>query len=86
MSKAVKQMQMDTLKQTFGGVRDLVLLTVSGLTSQADNQLRHALRKKNVRLLQVKNSLARLALKDLGINIDKESPYWKGTTTFAWGG
>jgi ribosomal protein L10 len=85
MSKAIKQMQMDALKQTFAGVRDMVVLSVNGLSSQADNQLRHALRKKKVRLLQVKNNLARLALGELGIAIGEDSPYWVGTTTFAWG-
>lgn len=85
MSKQVKKMQMDALKQTFGDVRDLVVLSINGLNAVADNQLRHTLRKKKIRLMQVKNSLARLAFKDLGIDIDKDSPYWKGNTTFAWG-
>jgi large subunit ribosomal protein L10 len=86
MSKAIKQMQMDALKQTFGGVQDFVLLSISGLTAQQENALRTALRKKKIRLLQVKNSLARLALGEAGVKIDKESPYWAGSTTFAWGG
>jgi ribosomal protein L10 len=86
MSKAVKQLQMDALKKTFQDVRDMVVLSISGLNATNETQFRHALRKKQVRLLQVKNSMARLALGDIGITIDKESPYWVGTTTFAWGG
>jgi large subunit ribosomal protein L10 len=86
MSKAIKQLQMDALKQTFGGVQDFVVLSISGLTAQQENGLRAALRKKKIRLLQVKNSLARIALGEAGIKLDKESPYWVGTTTFAWGG
>jgi large subunit ribosomal protein L10 len=86
MSKAIKQMQMDALKETFGGVQDFVVLSISGLTAMQDNALRHALRKKKIRLLQVKNSLARIALDEAGVKIGKESPYWAGTTTFAWGG
>ena len=85
MSKAVKQLQMDALKQTFTGVQDLVVLSIKGLSAIGENQFRHALRKKKVRLMQVKNSLARLAFKDLGISIEKDSPYWAGSTTFAWG-
>jgi large subunit ribosomal protein L10 len=85
MSKAIKQMQMDALKETFGSAQDFVVLSITGLTAQQDNVLRHALRKKDVRLLQVKNSLARLALGQVGVPIDKESPYWAGPTTFAWG-
>jgi large subunit ribosomal protein L10 len=85
MSKAIKQMQMDALKQTLGSVQDFVVLSISGLTAQQDNSLRAALRKQKVRLLQVKNSLARLALEEVGVKIAKESPYWVNTTTFAWG-
>jgi large subunit ribosomal protein L10 len=85
MSKAIKQMQMDALKDTFGGVQDFVVLSISGLSATQENGLRAALRKKKIRLLQVKNSLARVALDGAGIKIDKESPYWVGTTTFAWG-
>ncbi|HKI32603.1 MAG TPA: 50S ribosomal protein L10 [Gemmataceae bacterium] len=85
MSKAIKQMQMDALKITFGSVQDFVLLSITGLTAQQENGLRHTLRKKKVRLLQVKNSLARLALDDVGVKIGKDSPYWVGSTTFAWG-
>jgi large subunit ribosomal protein L10 len=85
MSKQIKQMQMDALKETFRDVRELVLLTVSGLDCTADNQLRAGLRKKNIRLELVKNSLARRAFGELGIDIPKESPYWAGTTWLAWG-
>jgi large subunit ribosomal protein L10 len=86
MSKVIKQMQMDALKATFGAAKNYVVLNIVGLNAVADNQFRSTLRKKNVRLLQVKNSLARLAFKDLGIDIGTDSDYWKGATTFAWGG
>jgi large subunit ribosomal protein L10 len=85
MSKQIKQMEMDALKQTFDGVRELVLLSVSGLSCTADNQLRANLRKKNIHVQMVKNSLARRVFGELGIDIPKESPYWAGTTWMAWG-
>jgi large subunit ribosomal protein L10 len=85
MSKAIKQLQINALKETFGSVQDFVVLSISGLTAQQENGLRHALRQKKVRLLQVKNSLARLALDEAGIKIGTDSPYWVGTTMFAWG-
>ena len=85
MSKQIKQMQTDTLKETFGGVRELVLLSVSGLSSTADNQLRANLRKKNIRVQMVKNSLARRVFDELGIKVPADSPYWTGTTWMAWG-
>jgi large subunit ribosomal protein L10 len=85
MSKAIKKLQLDALKETFGSVKDFVVLSISGLTAMQDNALRHSLRKKKIRLLQVKNSLARIALDEAGVTIAKDSPYWAGTTTFAWG-
>ena len=86
MSKVIKQMQMDALKGTFRDVRDLVVLTVKGLAAQSENQLRTALRKKNVRMQMVKNSFTRRVFDELGINIPADSPYWAGTTILAWGG
>jgi large subunit ribosomal protein L10 len=85
MSKQIKQMEMDALKTTFGDVRELVLLSVSGLDCIADNKLRADLRKKNIRVQMVKNSLTRRVFGELGIDIPKESPYWAGTTWMAWG-
>ncbi len=85
MSKVIKQMEMDNLKQTFQGVREFVLLSVTKLGCTQDNQLRAALRKKNVRLKMVKNSLARRVFDELGMPIPKDSPYWAGNTWMAWG-
>jgi len=85
MSKQIKQMQMDDLRATFRNVRELVLLSVSGLTCTADNQLRANLRKKNIHIEMVKNSLARRVFSELGMDIPKESPYWVGTTWMTWG-
>jgi large subunit ribosomal protein L10 len=82
MSKQIKQMEMDALGKTFRGVRDLVALSVVGLDSRADNQLRLALRKKNIRLQVVKNSLTRRVFGELGLNATK---IWEGPTTLAWG-
>jgi len=82
MSKQVKQMQMNALKDTFRDVRDMVFLNMVGLTSIEDNQLRLGLRKKNIRLQVVKNSLARRVFGELGLEVKNE---WTGPTTLAWG-
>jgi large subunit ribosomal protein L10 len=82
MSKHVKQMEMDTLKKAFHGVRDLVILTVSGVDSQADNTMRLGLRKKKIYMHVVKNSLARRVFDELGL---KTATPWQGPTTVAWG-
>ncbi|MBM4071685.1 MAG: 50S ribosomal protein L10 [Planctomycetes bacterium] len=83
MSKKVKQMGIDTLKQTFQGVRDLVMMNVVGLDAVSNNQIRLTLRKKNIRLQMVKNSLAKRVFDDMGMVLDKT---WEGSTTLAWGG
>ena len=82
MSKQVKQLQMDALKQTFNGVKNMVVLSSTKMSAVAENQLRLTLRKKNIRLQQVKNSLARKVFTDLGIEL---KDIWGGCTVFAWG-
>src|SRR5262245_623648 len=82
MSKAIKQLQMDSLKSTFKGVRDLVLLNIVGLDAISDNKIRLGLRKKGIRLHQVKNSLCRRVFGELGLAVDGMS---EGSTTVAWG-
>ena len=85
MSKLIKQLEMDALKNTFKDIRDLVVLSVSAVDCQADNKLRLSLRKKNIRLQVVKNSLARRVFDDIGIKFGQDSGYWTGSTVMAWG-
>jgi len=82
VAKQIKQMEMEALRRTFEGVRDLVLFTASGIDSQTDNQMRLGLRKKNIRLQVVKNSLARRVFDEMGMKLDG---VWEGPTIVAWG-
>ena len=82
MSKAIKQMQMNSLKDTFKGVRDLLMLNIVGLDAINDNTIRLGLRKKGIRLHQVKNSLCRRVFGELGLNGEGLN---EGSTTLAWG-
>ena len=61
-----------------------MVLSIKGLNCQLDGALRTTLRKKNIRLKVVKNSLTRRVFDDLGI-LAADSPLWAGPTTFAWG-
>jgi ribosomal protein L10 len=61
MSKLVKNLVTDHLKQRLDGVQDLLLLNVSGLDAHRAFKLRKDLRGKNIQLLMIKNSLARRA-------------------------
>ena len=85
MSKVIKQMEMTALRKNFEGVRDVVVLSTKGLTCQADSTFRSNMRKKNIRLQVVKNSLTRKVFGELGLNVAAESPYWTGPTTLVWG-
>lgn len=85
MSKAVKEMEMETLRGTFANVRDLVVLSISKLPAQAEYNLRATLRKKKIRVQMVKNTLTRRVFRELGLNIPDSSPYWSGPTALVWG-
>jgi large subunit ribosomal protein L10 len=82
MSKQIKEMEMAALGQRLQSVRDLVFLSITGLSGTAENQARLGLRKKNIQMLRVKNSLTRLALEKLGVKL---TAVWEGPTTLAWG-
>jgi large subunit ribosomal protein L10 len=84
MSKQVKKMQMDVLSQTFKDVKDMVFLSVTGVDAITDNKVRLGLRKKNISLLMVKNSLLRRVFTDLGVTPAEAA--WAGPTVVAWGG
>jgi large subunit ribosomal protein L10 len=85
MSKVIKQMEMTSLKNTFQDVRDMVFLTMKGLSCLGDATLRTALRKKKIRLKIVKNTLARKVFDELGLHLNPQSPYWQGPSIVAWG-
>ncbi len=83
MSKFIKQLEFDALKQTFGEIRDLVLLNITGVSALTENQMRLALRKKNIRLQMVKNSHA--ARFFTGVGIRGLDSHLEGPTTIAYG-
>ena len=85
MSKVIKQLQMDEIRKSFEGVRDLVVVSITGLDCHADHALRAGLRKKDVRIQVLKNSLARRVFGEVGLNIPDDSRFWIGPTAFVWG-
>jgi large subunit ribosomal protein L10 len=83
MSKQVKQMQMDVLTKTFRDVKNMVFISAQGIDSQTDNKVRLGLRKKNISLLMVKNSLLRRVFNEIGL--DPGDGVFAGPTIVAWG-
>lgn len=84
MSKLVKNMLIDDLKTRLSGVGELIVVSLGRLDAIQTSQLRQTLRKKNIRLQMVKNSLARRATLDtpLAPAFDKH----EGMLAIAWGG
>jgi large subunit ribosomal protein L10 len=61
MSKPIKSMVMNELKQRYAGVDSACVVDMTGLNVQAQEKLRKSLRGKSARVQVVKNSMARRA-------------------------
>ena len=81
MSKKIKELELNTLRKTFQGVRDFVLLEPLKLDSAADYTLRKSLRDKKVRVKMVKNSFVRKVFSENGMKVETGS----GPTLLCWG-
>src|SRR5262245_46055250 len=84
MSKYVKELVTQHLKSRLNGVDDLLVVDVIGLTSNNAMELRKRLRKSNVELMVVKNSLARRATEGTRLAAAFEGA--SGTMAICWGG
>ncbi len=83
MSKFVKDLLTRDLKTQLNGVTDALLVNVVGLDSLKTSKLRGELRKKNIKLEVVKNSMARRASE--GTPIAKAFEGVEGTLAIVWG-
>ncbi|MCS6865193.1 MAG: 50S ribosomal protein L10 [Gemmataceae bacterium] len=82
MSKKIKAMELNDLRNTFKGVRDFVLLEPLKLDSAADYELRKGLRARKIRVKMVKNTLVKKVFDENGVKVDPGS----GPTLLCWGG
>jgi large subunit ribosomal protein L10 len=83
MSKLLKDLVTQQLKRELDGVQDLLLVNVVGLSANRTSALRKALRQKNIKLLVVKNSLARRATE--GTELAPAFEGSEGTLAMVWG-
>lgn len=83
MSKFVKDLITDQLKRELDGVQDLLLVNVIGMTANDTSSLRKQLREKNIKLLVIKNSLARRATEGTVLAPAFEGS--EGTLAMVWG-
>jgi large subunit ribosomal protein L10 len=81
MSKKIKELELNALRATFKGVKDLVLLEPLKLDSAADFEMRKKLRDKKIRVKMVKNSLVKKVFDENGLKVDAGS----GPTLLCWG-
>ena len=84
MSKYVKELMMDQLKTDLDGTKSVLILDFQGLDGVAENRLRLDLRKKDIRLRALKNSLARRVFADMGL--EGLGRFLSGPSVAAWGG
>src|SRR4051812_21809030 len=84
MSKFVKELITKDLRTRLEGVEDALLVDVIGLKNDKNVALRQRLRKKNIHLLVVKNSLARRATE--GTRLARAFESTQGTMALVWGG
>ncbi len=81
MSKKIKELELNALRQTFKGVKDLVLLEPVKVDSATDFEFRKKLREKKIRVKLVKNSLVKKVFTENGVQVDAGS----GPTLLCWG-
>jgi large subunit ribosomal protein L10 len=84
MSKFVKDLITNDLRNRLKGVDDALLVDVIGLKNDKNIALRQRLRKKNMQLLVIKNSLARRATE--GTRLERAFENAQGTMALVWGG
>jgi large subunit ribosomal protein L10 len=84
MSKYVKEMMMDQFKTDLDGSRSVLILDLKGLDAVSEWGLRRDLRKKQIKLRTLKNSLARRVFTDMGMaGLDQ---FLSGPSVAVWGG
>jgi len=83
MSKYVKNLITEHLRESFKGVDDALLVNVVGLDANANNRLRTELQNKRINLMVVKNSLAARATE--GTPLGPMFEGLQGTAAVCWG-
>jgi len=81
MSKKIKELELNTLRKTFHGVKNYVILEPIKVDSATDFEFRKRLREKKAKAQLVKNTLARKVFTENGIEVDG----WSGPTLLVWG-
>jgi large subunit ribosomal protein L10 len=84
MSKYVKNLIAEHLRDRLQGVNDALLVNMIGLNADATSRLRKELREKNIQVVVVKNSMAARAADGTPLAAMFEGV--SGTSAICWGG
>ena len=85
MSKYVKELLQNELKQKITDVDDFLVVQTKGIDGNANNEMRGALKAKGIKLMVVRNAMMRQALEGLG-KTAAVSLFLAGPCTVAYGG
>ena len=83
MPNLVKEMMVRDMIADFRETPGMLVVSFGGLEVSESEEMRGKVAEKGARLRVVRNNLARLALKEHGIEFDEES--YAGNTAIAWG-
>ena len=81
MSKKIKALEIEALRQAFGGVKNYVVVEPLKVDSATDFEFRKKLREKKIRVQLVKNTYAKKLFSESGIKSD----FFAGPTLLCWG-
>lgn len=84
MSKYVKELMMDQFRSELGETRSVLILDFKGLDAVSENRLRLDLRKKNIHVRALKNTLAARIFTERGL--DGLGQFLQGPSVAVWGG
>lgn len=83
MSKYVKNLITDELRNRLTGVENALLVSIAGMDANKNSRLRSELRGKNIKLMMIKNSLARRAAE--GTPLAAAFEQMEGSLALVWG-
>jgi large subunit ribosomal protein L10 len=83
MSKSVKGMLIQDYKARVGSVADAMVISIRGMKAIDTTKLRTGLRKKQIKVTVIQNSLAKQAFK--GTGLEKLGEFLSGPSALAYG-
>ncbi len=84
MSKTVKGLIINEYQGRMQGVEDAALISIRGVSSNDTNRLRSSLRKKQIKVSVIRNTLARKVFNGTGLS--GLEPLLEGSSALAYGG